>query len=84
MSADRSYVGEAKSSAAALRKKGVEYARGEIAWLWRTGERRWIPYAVVYELAKFAGLQLGRRHERLPFALKYRISGLKSYWARHS
>ena len=27
-----------------------------------TGQRRWIPYAAVYELAKFAGLQLGRRH----------------------
>ena len=84
VSADRAYVGEARSSSAALRKAGVMYARGEIAWLWRSGQRRWIPYTAVYELAKFAGLQLGRRHRLLPFAVKHRLSGLKSYWANHS
>ena len=32
-----------------------------LRWLWSTGRRRWIPYTVVYELAKLAGLQLGLR-----------------------
>ncbi len=59
-SAERSYVaGEA--SKAALRRAMRRYARGELRWLWRTGQRRWIPYAVVYELTKAAGLTLGRR-----------------------
>ena len=52
----------------------------EVAWLWRTGQRRWIPYAAVYESAKFAGLQLGRRHRRLPLSVKRRLSGLPTYW----
>lgn len=79
-SADRSYVSEAGSSRRALRGAAARYARGEVEWLWRTGRRRWIPYAVVYETAKFAGLQLGRRHRRLPRALKRRLSNMPAYW----
>ena len=59
-SADRSYVA-GDESRAALRRAFRRYAAGELRWLWRTGRRRWIPYAVVYELAKLAGLQLGLR-----------------------
>jgi hypothetical protein len=58
----------------------VRYALGELSWLWRTGRRRWIPYAVVYELAKLTGLQLGRRHRVLPHALKRRLSSIPEYW----
>ena len=65
VSAERSYVDGADSSAA-LRKAGGRYAQGELAWLWTTGQRRWIPYAAVYEPAKFTGLQLGRRHRFFP------------------
>jgi rhamnosyltransferase len=78
-SAERSYVDSARSKAA-LWKAGARYAQGEIEWLWGTGQRRWIPYATVYELAKFAGLQLGRRHRLLPTALKSRISAYPDYW----
>ena len=60
-SADRAYVaGEA--SRTALRHAMRRYARQELRWLWQTGQRRWIPYTVVYELSKWAGLQLGLRH----------------------
>ena len=33
-----------------------------------------LPYTGVYELGKFAGLQLGLRHERLPRRLVSRLS----------
>jgi rhamnosyltransferase len=79
VSAERSYAAASKGSGA-LRRAGARYAKGELAWLWETGQRRWIPYAAVYELAKFAGLQLGRRHRRLPLALKRRFSALSAYW----
>jgi rhamnosyltransferase len=59
-SAGRSYVA-GEESRAALRRAFRRYAVGEVRWLWRTGRRRWIPYAVVYELAKLTGLQLGLR-----------------------
>jgi rhamnosyltransferase len=75
-SADRSYVSEAHGSRRALRSAAARYAVGEVAWLWRTGQRRWIPYAAVYEAAKFAGLQLGRRHARLPGWLRKRLGAL--------
>ena len=78
-SAERSYVDGAESSAA-LRKAGLRYAQGELTWLWTTGQRRWIPYTAVYELAKFAGLQLGRRHRLLPSALKSRMSAYPQHW----
>jgi rhamnosyltransferase len=79
-SAQRSYVDDAAESKAALWRAGARYARGEVAWLWRTGQRRWIPYAAVYELAKFAGLQLGRRHRLLPRVVKTRMSAHPTYW----
>jgi rhamnosyltransferase len=59
-SAGRSYVA-GEESRAALRRAFRRYAVGEVRWLWRTGRRRWIPYAAVYELAKLTGLQLGLR-----------------------
>ena len=77
VSAHHAYV-EGNSSRAALRRAGSRYARQELAWLWRSGYRRWIPYTAVYELAKFTGLQLGLRHERLPRAVRRRLSSYRS------
>lgn len=79
VSAERSYAAGG-SGAGALRRAGARYARGELQWLWETGQRRWIPYAAVYELAKFTGMQLGRRHRRLPRGLARRFSALPAYW----
>ena len=79
VSAERSYV-DGNQSKTALWKAGARYAQGELAWLWTTGQRRWIPYTAVYELGKFAGLQLGRRHRVLPRAVKVRMSGYPEHW----
>jgi rhamnosyltransferase len=79
VSAERSYAAGASGSGA-LRRAGARYARGEVAWLWGTGQRRWIPYAAAYELAKFTGMQLGRRHRHLPLTVKRRFSALSAYW----
>lgn len=57
-SASRAYVA-GDTSRAALRGALRRYALGELRWLWGTGRRRWIPYAVLYEGSKFAGLKLG-------------------------
>ncbi len=81
VSAERAYLAGAKPSEAVLRREAVRYAREEVAWLVRTGNARWLPFAAVYELAKFAGLQLGARHRRLPHGLKVRFSAAPSYWS---
>ena len=72
VSAEHAYV-EGDASRAALRRAGGRYARAELRWLWTAGHRRWIPYTAAYELGKYAGLQLGLRHARLPRSLVRRL-----------
>jgi hypothetical protein len=79
VSASRSYTGGAGATSV-VRRRAIDYARGELAWLWRTGNARWIPYTALYEATKFTGLQLGLHHERLPARLKPRLSALGNYW----
>jgi rhamnosyltransferase len=79
-SADRAYLAGEGHSEWVLRAAALRYARGEIGWLLRSGQARWIPYTVVYELAKLAGLLLGARHERLPQPLKRRLSAMPGHW----
>jgi rhamnosyltransferase len=74
VSARVSYVEDGESRAA-LRRAGLRYGREELRWLVSTGRPHWVPYAVVYELAKFAGLQLGLRRDRLPGAISRRLEG---------
>ena len=69
-----------RRSRAALRRAGTRYARGELALALAHGPAPLDPYAVVYELAKLAGLQLGLRHERIPVGLKRRMSSLPALW----
>jgi rhamnosyltransferase len=81
VSASRSYGGD-DGSGAVLRRRALAYGRGEIGWLVRSGNARWVPYTLAYEAAKVAGLALGMHHERLPARLKPRLSGLGNYWSR--
>ena len=80
VSADRSYLAGARPSQAVLYREAARYAREEVRWLARSGNLHWLPYATVYELAKFAGLQLGAWHAALPTTLKQRLSATPSYW----
>jgi rhamnosyltransferase len=68
----RTFLAGGAPAQGVLWRKGVSYARGELAWMVRSGHARWIPYTCVYEAAKFVGIQLGARHERLPLWLKRR------------
>jgi rhamnosyltransferase len=81
VSAERAYLAGGRRSAQVLRRQAVRYGIEELRWLWRTGNARWMPYAAVYELAKFVGLQLGAQHHRLPVALKQRFSAASAFWA---
>jgi rhamnosyltransferase len=68
----RTFLAGGSQAHGVLRRKGFDYAKGELAWLVRNGHARWIPYTCLYEGLKFAGIQLGARHERLPLWLKKR------------
>jgi rhamnosyltransferase len=78
--AERGFLAGGSASSGVLRREAFRYARQELAWLVRTGRRRWIPYATAYELAKFLGIQLGARHRRLPLWAKERLSFYPDYW----
>jgi rhamnosyltransferase len=80
---DRGFLAGGTAASSVLRREALRYAREEVVWLVRTGRRRWIPYAAVYELAKFLGVQLGARHRRLPLWAKRRLSFYPDYWDRH-
>src|SRR3954452_7906631 len=82
VSAERAYLTGGEPSADVLRRAAVRYATGEVRWLLRTGQGRWLPYAAVLEGAKFAGLQLGTRWRRLPPRLVRRCTAVPSYWAQ--
>lgn len=82
VSAERSYLSGA-GAPAALRANAWRYGTGELRWLLRSHNARWIPYAGVYELAKFAGLHLGRNHRRLPPRLRRRLSAHPRWWDGH-
>lgn len=79
-SAERAYLPGSASARKALRRRARRYAREEAAWLVREGHTAWLPYAAVYELAKYAGLWLGAHHNLLPRPLKRRLSALPGYW----
>jgi rhamnosyltransferase len=68
----RTFLAGGSSARRTLRRKGLEYARGELVWMARSGNAHWIPYTCLYEGLKFTGIQLGARHERLPLWLKKR------------
>lgn len=79
-SADRAYLAGRRSSKRVLRSAAIRYARGELGWLWRTRQRRWIPYAALYEGAKLLGLFAGANHDRLPVTVKRRLSAIPGFW----
>jgi rhamnosyltransferase len=79
-SAERAYLAGERQAARVLRSAAIRYARGEAAWLWQTGQRRWLPYAAVYEGTKMLGLLLGANHRRLSVRLKRRLSAMPSAW----
>jgi hypothetical protein len=50
---------EGTTSAVTLARAMTRYGAAELGWLWRSGRRRDIPYTIVYELTKAAGLVAG-------------------------
>jgi rhamnosyltransferase len=54
----------------------------KINYLFKNGYYLWILYAPIYELAKFLGLNLGRKEKIIPNFIKKLISLNKVYWRK--
>ena len=83
-SAADTYLTGGSTAVGALRTNAVAYARGEVAHLARARSLRSLPYTIAYEGSKLAGLQLGRRHRRLPSWLVRRFSASPAHWTASS
>jgi rhamnosyltransferase len=79
-SSERAYMAGRLHSARVLRRAAISYARGELTWLWRTRQRRWILYSAVYETAKMLGLLAGANHHRFPRRVKRQLSAMPAFW----
>jgi rhamnosyltransferase len=64
LSARRAYA-PGRSSLLVVARTGLAYAAEEVRWLRRHRLLRWLPYSVVYEAAKGAGLVAGVVHDRV-------------------
>jgi len=80
VSSERAYLAGDRAASRVLRRTALRYLGAELAWLLRSGRALWIPYALLYEATKLAGLMLGTHHRRLPMALKRRMSAMPTYW----
>ncbi len=62
--------------------KGLSYLVGEMKYLLKN-HKIWIPYAIVYNLARFAGVALGKNYEYIPNVLRRKISKHKGWWTNN-
>lgn len=62
--------------------QGLAYVKQEMNFLIANGYAKWLPYAVLYDLAKFLGVSLGKRERWLPLPLKQHLSMSSHYWYR--
>ena len=61
-------------------RNGLNYVRQEMKFLVGNGYLQWLPYALLYDAAKFMGLSLGKRERFLAAVLKRRLSMHSYHW----
>lgn len=64
----------------ASKSRGARYAREQVGWMWRSGNKRWIPFGVAETATKFIAYNLGKRHRFVPKSIKRRISYNPHHW----
>lgn len=60
--------------------EGLSYTWQEMRFLIGNGYVKWLPYAVLYDLAKFLGVSLGKQEKWLPLSLKKYLGSISYYW----
>jgi len=62
--------------------EGLAYTKSEMKFLITNGYMKWLPYAILYDLAKFFGVSLGKREKYLPRGVKRRLSLNSYHWIK--
>lgn len=69
---------------APARGEGWGFIKGQLRFLISSGERKWIPYALMEDIFKYVGFQLGLWARLLPRAVKRRLSFHKQFWLQEA
>lgn len=64
--------------------QGLKYVKQELQFLIGNGHTKWLPYAILYDLAKFFGVSLGKNERYLPLSFKKLLSSNGYYWGREA
>ena len=62
---------------------GFKFIVGEYQFMLKNGYWNWIPYAVIYDIAKFLGVFLGSKHEYMPLWMKRSLCKKKNHWDQY-
>lgn len=76
-----SYFAGRECSLGNFTSEGLAYTKSEMKFLMTHGYMKWLPYAVLYDLAKFFGVSLGRKEKYLLLSVKRRLSLHSYYWS---
>lgn len=60
--------------------EGIKFVRGQLSYLMRQGQYRWLPYTLALIGAKYAGYKLGLMEHRLPRKFKRLFSLHADFW----
>ncbi len=71
-------------SVAPLHGEGWSFLKGQLRFLISRGEWRWISYAFLEAVIKYAGLQLGIRARLFPRSFRKKLSFHKQFWLQGS
>ena len=62
---------------------GLKYVGGEYKFLLTNGHLRWLPYAVVCDIAKFSGVFLGSKQKYMPLWMRRALCKKKNHWDKY-
>lgn len=62
--------------------EGFRFVKKQLAWLLLQGHYRWVPHVLASTVAKYAGYRLGLMQDKLPAALKRRLSQHSYFWGQ--
>jgi len=63
---------------------GLRFVFNEYKFLVQNGHWRTIPYATVYDLAKFGGVVLGSKQRYMPVWMKRALCKKRNHWDKYS
>ena len=76
-------TGIAKYSIVDFIGDGLKYVYGEYKFMIKNGYIHWLPYAVIYDIAKFMGIFLGSKQKYMPVWMKRALCKKKNHWDKY-